>query len=150
MIKVKSGKKMEQIPAVLGEWTARKLYCVPGVSIKSLSTQIGINSNYLSFYFNHVLGANFHQWLYTLRIEEAKRIILRNPGVKISEVASAVGIPIIYNFSRWFKSITGMTAVIWPVVPSSAISTTKFPTLTSSLNDRSRRRQPRLRPVSHY
>ena len=104
MIKVKSGKKMEQIPTVLGEWTARKLYCVPGVSIKSLSTQIGINSNYLSFYFNHVLGANFHQWLYTLRIEEAKQIILHNPGVK-------------YNFSRWFKSITGMTAVIWLVVP---------------------------------
>ena len=113
IIKVKSGKKMEQIPAVLDEWTARKLYCVPGVSIKSLSTQIGINSNYLSFYFNHVLGANFHQWLYTLRIEEAKRIILHNPGVKISEVASAVGIPVIYNFSRWFKSITGMTAVTW-------------------------------------
>ena len=107
MIKVKSGKKMEQIPAVLGEWTARKLYCVPGVSIKSLSTQIGINSNYLSFYFNHVLGSNFHQWLYTLRIEEAKQIILHNPGVK-------------YNFSRWFKSITGMTAVTWLVVPSSA------------------------------
>jgi AraC-like DNA-binding protein len=54
-----------------------------------------------------------NQWLYTLRIEEAKQIILRNPGVKISEVASAVGIPIIYNFSRWFKSITGMTAVTW-------------------------------------
>ena len=65
------------------------------------------------FYFNHVLGSNFHQWLYTLRIEEAKRIILHNPGVKISEVASAVGIPVIYNFSRWFKSITGMTAVTW-------------------------------------
>ena len=113
IIKVKSGKKMEQIPAVLGEWTARKLYSVPGVSIKSLSTQIGINSNYLSFYFNHVLGSNFHQWLYTLRIEESKQIILRNPGVKISEVASAVGIPVIYNFSRWFKSITGMTAVTW-------------------------------------
>ena len=69
--------------------------------------------NYLSFYFNHVLGSNFHQWLYTLRIEEAKQIILHNPGVKISEVASAVGIPVIYNFSRWFKSITGMTAVTW-------------------------------------
>ena len=35
-----------------------------------------------------------------LRIEEAKQIILHNPGVK-------------YNFSRWFKSITGMTAVTW-------------------------------------
>ena len=25
--------------------------------------------------------SKFHQWLYTLRIEEAKQIILRNPGV---------------------------------------------------------------------
>ena len=61
----------------------------------------------------HNLGLKVSSMVYTLRIEEAKQIILRNPGVKISEVASAVGIPIIYNFSRWFKSITGMTAVTW-------------------------------------
>lgn len=28
-----------------------------------------------------IWGSKFHQWLYTLRIEEAKQIILRNPGV---------------------------------------------------------------------
>ena len=111
--KIKFGHKKEQIPVALQNWIENKLYCTPGISIKTLAKHIGINSNYLSFYFNHVLGANFHQWLYTLRIEEAKRIILHNPGVKISEVASAVGIPVIYNFSRWFKSITGMTAVTW-------------------------------------
>ena len=113
IIKLKSGKKMEQIPAVLGEWTARKLYCVPGVSIKTLAKHIGINSNYLSNYFNHTLGITFHTWLHTLRIQEAKRIISADPSIKISAVAASVGIPVLYNFSRWFKSITGMTAVTW-------------------------------------
>lgn len=39
----------------------------------SLSTQIGINSNYLSFYFNHVLAANFHQWLYASVLKKPSR-----------------------------------------------------------------------------
>ena len=56
-------------------------------------THIGINSNYLSNYFNHTLGITFHTWLHTLRIQEAKRIISADPSIKISAVAASVGIP---------------------------------------------------------
>ncbi len=106
-------KKIEQIPFVLDQWIQAKAYCVPGVTIKSLAKQVDINHTYLSNYFNRTLGVPFQIWLHTLRIEEAQQIILHNPGVKISEVASAVGIPVSYNFSRWFKFITEMTAVTW-------------------------------------
>lgn len=112
-VKIKPGKKMEQIPAALDIWIERKQHCETGVSIKSLSRQIGINSSYLSTYFNGVLGTNFQQWLHNLRIEEAKKIIQQNPNVKIADVALAVGIPILYNFSRWFSKISGMTANAW-------------------------------------
>jgi len=44
-------------------------------------THIGINSNYLSNYFNHTLGITFHTWLHTLRIKEAKRIISADPSM---------------------------------------------------------------------
>ena len=70
-----------------------KLYCTPGISIKTLAKHIGINSNYLSNYFNHTLGITFHTWLHTLRIQDAKRIISADPSIKISAVAASVGIP---------------------------------------------------------
>ena len=49
-------------------------------NLKTL-THIGINSNYLSNYFNHTLGITFHTWLHTLRIQEAKRIISADPSM---------------------------------------------------------------------
>ena len=47
--KIKFGHKKEQIPAALQNWIENKLYCTPGISIKTLAKHIGINSNYLSF-----------------------------------------------------------------------------------------------------
>lgn len=106
-------KKFERIPFVLGQWIVAKGYCVPGVTIKILAEQVGVNSNCLSKYFNHTLGVTFQEWLHALRIEEAKRIIAADPSIRMSAVATAVGIPLPYNFSRWFKAVTGMTANSW-------------------------------------
>ena len=47
--KIKFGHKKEQIPVALQNWIENKLYCTPGISIKTLAKHIGINSNYLSF-----------------------------------------------------------------------------------------------------
>ena len=41
-------KKFERIPFVLGQWIEAKGYCVPGVTIKILAEQVGVNSNCLS------------------------------------------------------------------------------------------------------
>lgn len=106
-------KKTEQIPFVLDQWIEAKAYCVPGVTIKSLAKQVGINPTYLSNYFNRTLGVTFQMWLHTLRIEEAKRLIASDPSMKMSAVAASVGIPLQYNFSRWFRTLTGMTANTW-------------------------------------
>lgn len=106
-------RKFEQIPFVLGQWIEAKAYYEPGVTIKTLAKQLGINSNYLSNYFNHTLGLTFQEWLHNLRIDEAKRIIAEDPSMRMSAVASSVGIPLPYNFSRWFKIVTGMTANNW-------------------------------------
>jgi AraC-like DNA-binding protein len=51
----------------------------------------------------------FTVWLNTLRIEESKKILLENRTLSIEEVGKEVGIPQIYNFSRWFKIITDTT-----------------------------------------
>lgn len=89
-------------------WVKEKRYCLSELSIKKVAVQIGTNHSYLSQYLNDCLGITFQMWLNTLRIEESKHI-LTSENISIEEVGIKVGIPESYNFSRWFKVVTGTT-----------------------------------------
>lgn len=97
-----------KIGGYVNRWIEEKRYCSPELSIKDVALQIGTNHNYLSQYLNDYLGVTFQMWLNTLRIEESKHI-LTSENISIEEVGIKVGIPESYNFSRWFKVITGTT-----------------------------------------
>ena len=97
-----------KIAPYVEKWVEKKLYCNPNLSIKEVATQMGTNHNYLSQYLNNTLQVTFQLWLNALRIEEAKSILLSEP-LSVEEVGIRVGIPESYNFSRWFKNITGTT-----------------------------------------
>ena len=73
-----------------------------------MAEQIGTNQKYFSLYLNDTLEVTFQSWLNTLRIEESK-LILANENISVEEVSIKVGIPQSYNFSRWFKVVTGTT-----------------------------------------
>ena len=98
----------EKIAAGVARWVAEKRYCTPELTIKEVAEQIGTNQKYFSQYLNDTLEVTFQSWLNTLRIEESKRI-LTNENISVEEVSIRVGIPQSYNFSRWFKLITGTT-----------------------------------------
>ena len=101
-LKVKIG------PAV-DKWINGKGFVKPEISIKTVAQDIGTNQNYLSRYINSVENMTFSVWLNTLRIEESKRILTENRHKSIEEVGIEVGFPQLYNFSRWFKQVTGTT-----------------------------------------
>ena len=106
-------KKKMELPEKIGqkveEWIAAKSYCRPDLNIKDVASEIGTNQNYLSVYLNSHLNMTFQTWLNTLRIEESKKIIMGPEKKSLESVGIEVGIPESYNFSRWFKQITGMT-----------------------------------------
>lgn len=95
-------------PSVL-KWIEDKGFLHPELTIKDVASEIGTNHNYLSKYLNSVLGVTFSTWLHTLRIEESKVLLESAERISIEEVGRRVGIPEIYNFSRWFKIVTGVT-----------------------------------------
>ncbi len=97
-----------KVGTFLERWVEEKRYCSPDLSIKDVAVQIGTNHSYLSQYLNDYLGSTFQLWLNTLRIEESKHILITE-NISIEEVGIRVGIPESYNFSRWFKLITGTT-----------------------------------------
>ena len=105
---LKSKELPDKIAVGVERWVAAKHYCSPDLTIKEVAAQIGTNQKYFSQYLNETLNVTFQTWLNSLRIEESKRI-LANENISVEEVSLRVGIPQSYNFSRWFKVITGTT-----------------------------------------
>lgn len=100
---------VDKIGPKVEKWVAEKRYCQPELTIKDVALEMGTNQNYLSQYLNNYKGASFQMWLNTLRIEESKIVLTSGERLSIEEVGARVGIPQSYNFSRWFKVLTGMT-----------------------------------------
>ena len=99
----------EKLEPSVSRWIEQKNYIHPDLNIKGVAAEIGTNHNYLSKYLNNVVGMTFSTWLHTLRIEESKTLLCSADKISVEEVGRRVGIPEIYNFSRWFKVVTGMT-----------------------------------------
>lgn len=101
-------KNILMLEPKIQSWIDDKKFCRANLSIKDVALEMGTNHNYLSKYLNSCLNVSFQVWLNTLRIEESKNILAAE-NVSIEEVGAKVGIPLSYNFSRWFKIVTGET-----------------------------------------
>jgi len=75
-----------------------------------LSEQSGLSEGHISKIIKRESGKTFSDLLTELRIEQAKKIIISEcAGIKMYEVAEAVGYSNQHYFSRVFKNITGVS-----------------------------------------
>jgi len=80
------------------------------LNLKKVADELYISTWYLSKLLKKETGSTFIDILNTIRIEEAKRLLL-DPRYKIYKIAEEVGFTDIPYFSRLFKKITGMTPI---------------------------------------
>jgi AraC-like DNA-binding protein len=99
----------EKIGPMVTKWVEDKEFCAANLNIKEVAAAIGTNQNYLSQYLNNHLGVTFQVWLNTLRVEESKILLIDGTRRSIEEIGTMVGFSQLYNFSRWFRTITGTT-----------------------------------------
>lgn len=78
------------------------------LSIQKLADHLFISSSYLSLIFKKEAQETFLKYLIRIRLDVAKDL-LKDPGVKISEVAERVGYPDISYFSYFFKKNFGVS-----------------------------------------
>lgn len=78
------------------------------VSLNKLSQAVYLNPTYLSRLFKNVTGTTITEYLLQVRVETAKKLLLK-PGKKVQDVALAVGIDSPIYFARIFKKSTGYT-----------------------------------------
>jgi YesN/AraC family two-component response regulator len=90
-------------------WKARRyieLHSSEELSLTKVAKAVNINANYLSEEFKQVTGVNFVEYVAHTRFKIACAL-LRNPKIRISEIAFASGFQSLSQFNRIFKKFSG-------------------------------------------
>ena len=90
-------------------WKARKFiegHSAEELSLHKLAKAVNISANHLSEKFKQVTGMNFVEYVARTRFEHACDL-LRNPNLRVSEIAFAVGFQSLSQFNRVFKKLSG-------------------------------------------
>jgi len=78
------------------------------ITLGTLSEQVYIHPIYLSKLFKEKIGQNFIDYLTKVRVEHAKEM-LKNPSLKICDIAYMVGYESPKHFSKIFKDVVGIS-----------------------------------------
>ena len=81
---------------------------IGGITIEEAAEQLIISASYLSHLFKQETGYTFVDYLTYYRIKMAVEL-LKNPSVKVYEVADLVGYSDARYFSQIFRKLTGVT-----------------------------------------
>jgi AraC-like DNA-binding protein len=76
------------------------------LSLGKVARIVNMNANHLSEKFKEVTGVKFVDYVARTRFEKA-RDLLRDPRLRISEIAFAVGFQSLSQFNRVFKKLSG-------------------------------------------
>lgn len=77
------------------------------LTLTSVADRVGLSPSYLSRLFSNETGRTFKDFLTEVRMAKAMEL-LRRPGMKVYEVAEAVGVPSYRHFSSIFRGMTGL------------------------------------------
>ena len=79
-----------------------------GITLQTLSENLGYSPKYCSEWFRVKTGKTFSAYHTQLRVNRAE-LLLAHPGMPLSQIAEAVGFQDQFAFSRFFKKTTGVS-----------------------------------------
>jgi len=105
--------KERYLTDLLGYIEKRKPYLEPNLTLGEISKTLNIHQNYLSQVINELCGKNFHDFINSYRVEDAKQLLIDQKFVKrpVLEVLYEVGFNSKSSFYTAFTKETGMTPV---------------------------------------
>lgn len=78
------------------------------ITVQGLAKKFGYHEDYLARMFRAKYGVSIYQWLISVRIEHAAWLI-RNTGMKLSDIATSVGYRDQSTFYRAFERLNGIS-----------------------------------------
>lgn len=106
IIQNKRQKKSAKLVEEMIRYVKQQLH--DNVTLKEVADYLSFSPNYLGSLFKEVTGTNFSEYVISMRMEKAGEL-LKDPRMKIYEVADRVGYRYMPYFSRQFKEVYGMT-----------------------------------------
>lgn len=88
--------------------TVEENYTSPDFSITALADEFHVSVSYMSYLFKKELNQNFSDFLWNLRLEKAKELLLTS-DLPIDGISIAVGYLNASSFRRKFKQATGVS-----------------------------------------
>jgi len=105
-------RRKERIRTLLEDWRIRQGYSSSEVNSSSLALKLNIPKLQLLQYLREEEGKTFRAWLSDIRLEEAKRLIIKHPEYSNEAVAEACGLSRSHLQVK-FKETTGLTINEW-------------------------------------
>ena len=90
-----------------------KPYLNKDFRLTDLAQILPLNRTYLSQFINNEFGCTFYQYVTNYRIEEAKRVMLQNPEMKVQEISDRCGFSSPTVFGRTFAREMGCAPSEW-------------------------------------
>ena len=94
-------------------WVKAKAYTHEQFTLKELASSLYTNKTYLSTFIKDEYDMNFSSWVASLRIDEAKRIMMKEPEKRLQEVAFECGFSSLAYFSSVFSKSEGISPSAW-------------------------------------
>lgn len=97
----------------INEWKEEKLYLTDQITINDIAERLGTDRRYLSRFINEHYGINFSRWISEMRIDEAKRLMEKEPDEGLEWVALQTGFSSLSYFSKVFSQVVGVSPKKW-------------------------------------
>ena len=94
-------------------WMKAKAYTHEQFTLEELAARLYTNKTYLSTFIKDEYDMNFSSWVASLRIDEAKRIMLKEPEKRLQEIAYECGFSSLAYFSSVFSKSEGISPSAW-------------------------------------
>jgi AraC-like DNA-binding protein len=94
-------------------WVKAKAYTHEQYTLEELASSLYTNKTYLSTFIKEEYDMNFSGWVASLRIDEAKRIMMKEPEKRLQEVAFECGFSSLAYFSSVFSKSEGISPSAW-------------------------------------
>ncbi len=97
----------EEIVAKVAGWIAAKKFSQAGITLGSVSQELGLPRSALGMYIRRKGGRSFRQWINELRVDEAREVMIACQGMPLKEVGERVGFSSLRLFVRCFEAVEG-------------------------------------------
>lgn len=84
-------------------------YYMNDISISGIADKFDLTANYLSTMFHQKTGNKFIDYITQVRMEAAKKFLLKNQSASVQDIALMVGYNSARHFSTIFQKVTGET-----------------------------------------